>query len=123
MSRKIDAMVAEKVMGWTLSKRVGYGWPTCGAKVPPSKVATYASRHAAVLGVVGKMNERGLWLSAWQDEDTKDWWVQWCKGDLCNGELGEANADTLSLAVCIAALRAVGVPEDEIQAAIKEDGR
>lgn len=56
-NEQIDSLVAEKVFGWTLDKRPGYGWPVPNAVVPAMKHPAYSATIAAAWSVVEKMRE------------------------------------------------------------------
>lgn len=134
--RKIDAMVAENVMGAPVKWGVIFGddWYQ---EYPSRKEAEadmnegetelehdgpkFSTDPAAMMVVVEKMCEAHwpyMKKPAPGDGDRERWRVTFHNK---NGETGvnarHGVSDSLPLAVCLAALRAVGVPESEIEAA------
>lgn len=103
--RKLDALVAEKVMGWALSNKESIkdgliytdrGWT--------SAYPSYSTDIAAAWEVVEKFRWAEPELS-WNDE-THSWIVHFQKGMYS----GYANsAETAPHAICLAALKAIGV--------------
>jgi len=116
VSRKIDALVAEKVCGWT----IGDVWsspPPDPKRVRNMNVETknspwprYSTTGDGILLVIEEM--RGKGWPEWQVQSCLDrpdktgarfrmdgvgTWVEW------------RNADTAPMAVCLAALKALGV--------------
>jgi hypothetical protein len=122
--RRIDALVAEHVMGWHFD---GHNWSfpdgewqACECSEPNGPSGFTTSWDAAGQ-VVERMRERGFnWKivsgidfrplrSVWRVE-TDNWDI----GSTPSDRNGGAFADTLPLAVCLAALRACGVQVDEV---------
>lgn len=54
---ELNAAVAEKVMGWTLSERLGYGWPIPHCVVPPCKYPRYSTDLRAAWTVIERLDE------------------------------------------------------------------
>lgn len=125
---KLDALVAEKVMGlvWDKTRCRVCGWPLapsredgcvagdCSMRPPPryrvDEPPPYSTDIAAAWQVVGKMREHGYRLSlrTWvQSADAMAVFVdpkrEWAAED------GEITTDTASLAICRAALKALNV--------------
>lgn len=61
--RQLDALIAERVMGWALSKREGFGWPCKARTVPPVKYTKYSTYIFAAWQVAEKMKANGLRMS------------------------------------------------------------
>lgn len=141
MTRKLDSLVAEKVMGWTyiIKEDTGYSW----WKIPESDPLHddwdghddaqphYSSDIAAAWEVRNKMAETHdvvvcHWLFNNEEGDNRCEITPRQTPDECS-KCGrcppsthfEVWAKTAELAICIAALRAVGVPENEIQEAMQ----
>lgn len=96
--REVDALVAEKVMGWTISEGFYYG---PGERVP-ANIPRYSTDIAAAWEVVEKMRgAAGFMLvnfagGGWQADI----------GDACE------HAETAAHAICLAALTGVGYWSD-----------
>jgi hypothetical protein len=121
--RELDALVAEKVMGWTLCDRVAMGWgdgpPVFATGEDPYDDTARPSRQdwrpsediAAAWEVVenwrNRCNGEGVVLLSWHSEE----WV--CELGIWGVESGfrHAPADTAPLAICRAALLAVGITD------------
>lgn len=127
--RELDALVAEKVMGWvSVSKEHhwnyvrGYpaGWPDEYSGLPPDgytgddefrrdyrKIHAYSSSIADAWLVVEKLKETKGRVSVDWFEDTIGyrWHVYVGEGD----EQSVVGAETAPHAICLAALKAVGV--------------
>ena len=129
--RELDALVAEEVMGEVeahapvgdgLTRTDVFGAPSLLAADDKIRVAypkslaagrlwpaqycgpKYSTDLAAAWEVVEKMRERYVdFLLEW---DHDQWRASYC------GENEDARADTVALAICLAALRAVGVEVD-----------
>lgn len=153
MSNKIDALVAEKVMGFTW-------WSACGKSylIPPWVEGFYGFRDGKHYHfVAGKQHDAApielsysdyqnlaippystsifaAWAVVEKMQDhlpsltyrcgdgppfDKMRWVCEFMRDFLPGDWKGAARDTAPLAICIAALKAVGVPESEIQEALK----
>lgn len=128
--RELDALVAEKVMGCRVQHWSGYNSPgtyRCGCGVVcayphgvkdregqlDGDLAYYSTDIAAAWEVVEKLRERGLHLDINNrqacdgvDDMGGAWWAEFASADYAVG--GQAFADTAPLAICRAALAAVG---------------
>jgi hypothetical protein len=115
-SRELDAIVAEKVMGWSYTRfmnnvhRVSARHPVWQEFIV---VPRYSTDLAAAWQVVEKLatGYRNVLI-----ENTAEllgkrrYWVDIKEhGDLGMIDIAKANADTAPLAICLAALKAVGV--------------
>lgn len=133
MSRAIDAMVAEKVMGWTPDE---YGCWSEGTHQSHGGRVRWCKADSEGLD---RLNDAEVWSpstdpaaytevidyhatgyveihNGWGERDGERVGGWKCRIVVPGGE-GEAREPTIGMAVCIAALRAVGVAEDEIQKA------
>jgi hypothetical protein len=98
--RELDALVVEKVMGWDMAKPLG--------SEPPMELPRYSGDIAAAWLVAEKM----LGLGWGQVDLSRDWdsgkWTAgfgtWQEG----GKRVERTGNTAPLAICLAALKAVG---------------
>ncbi len=105
MSRKLDALVEEKVMGLPVE------WWENDDGSRDNDVLRYSTDPAAMMQVVKKIpmhfhhNGNGKWQARQISYDTDLTASPWL--------------DTMMLAACWNALRAVGVSEDEIQEAMR----
>ena len=123
--RELDALVAEKVMGWTdiwtdgdyfmayppheqrIMQKMGVGY---AERYP---IPNYSSEISAAWEVVEKMRQEGLTVTittpptGWKNWDVRGW------DDNNNDNRFIARADTAPRAICIAALHAKGVREVE----------
>ena len=124
MSRKIDALVAEKVMGFSVTRE--YAFPAWS--VPPESplfrkwdgeyvsngAPPFSTDIAAVWSVVEKFGytihtcDMGVKVELFNEPG---------KGP--SRRVGESLESSAPIAICLAALRAVGVPETEILAAME----
>lgn len=101
MSREMDALVAEKVMGWTMSERLGYGLPIASS-VPPVKCPEYTSDVADDYRVLQHVREN--WEFAARFRMGQMLWAMWdLRG---HTELAYEPGD-----FSLAALAALGVKE------------
>jgi len=119
--RELDALVAEKVMGWKKVKWLGdYDWRDKDGEQPYTVRAWNPSTDiAAAWQVVEKIQERQgrdrfiIYLSSYWGTNS---WVYKCEFimETVNKSV-DGFADTAPLAICLAALRAVGAiaAEDE----------
>lgn len=135
MSRTLDALVAERVMRWTKADREGMGWGsgpvvwyTNDEESPTFQGFEPTSDIGDVWKVVAKMNERPRNISLTHSPFTDKWTALFMSfrepdGSFVVGVSGEACDKEAPLAICLAALRAVGVTAEEIEAACKEDAR
>lgn len=122
---KLDELVAVRVMGLTWYedaavmgwKNPDGTWTTDDDRDPP-----YSTDIAAAWGVVEKMESDGFRcdVSSVNPDGYPNWYAKFLR--FTAGESPTywmERADTASLAICLAALLAVGVPESEIQEATK----
>lgn len=114
--RELDALVAEKVMGWRLLnlRTEGYS-PGQDSRVHNSKpIPPYSTSISAAWEIVKHLMEKGFEIALWGPVDrgfkknpnwvsevtnmvTRAWW--------------QSEADTATHAICLAALKAVGYTE------------
>jgi hypothetical protein len=114
--RKIDAMVAEKVMGWAFNSSDWYVYKTPEGDDIDDDWSP-STDPAAMMMVVEKMRELGLAIG--METDSNGWWV--CVTLDKDPPISlHARSLTLPLAVCHAALRACAVPESDIAKALEE---
>lgn len=103
-NREIDCAIAEKVMGWTKKvPAIGKPWwarsdDTFAAPAHGKKAWSPSTDIAAAWSVVEKMRM--------QIEPTRKGWRAGVYGGLSDKR---ATADTAPLAICLAALKAIGV--------------
>ena len=95
--RELDALVAEKVMGWTAIKGDLGSMPDGRIYV---EVPYYSTAIAAAWGVVEKCKYE-VWIRCLHGS---------CEVRVvdCGHEITRVDADTAPLAICLAALKAVG---------------
>jgi hypothetical protein len=114
MSRKLDALVAEKVMGLVPSAAVG-------KRKVWNDLPHYSSNITAAWEVVEKFTLR-IRIECYAESDYVDFDSEECwhvdiwapsREGCC------VTAPTVTIAICKAALQAVGVSEEEIQEASK----
>lgn len=112
--RERDALVAEKVMGFTVTD-----WPT-GKSFPvtsaiaagvlserqESRIPHYTTQIAAAWEVVEKLRREKMLVTVVSDEDGGWNAEMW---DYNNRQSGEVFAESAPEAICLAALRACGV--------------
>ncbi len=102
--RELDALVAEKVMGYgskTNCRRTGQRWVCqCGTCDP---IEAYSTDIAAAFMVVEKIPYH-LKLTEYNPDDGPQWTARFQN----NGVPAQAEADTIPLAICLAALKAKG---------------
>lgn len=113
--RELDALVAEKVMGWRIERYMTNPPKPTGMGMPPdsttiAEIPAYSTDIAAAWEVVEKMRAQGF--------DNQFSWRADRPGHrsrpfACFGRNGSAEADTLQKAICLAALKAVGVKMDD----------
>lgn len=131
MSRKLDALVAELVMGWNRPNGGQVGWVRFPGDVGYLATANWSPSTdiADAWRVADAMISNGYsinTLTTQRDENTVEFY---CPCGPCerhkNFRLdhghgsGEVSGFSIEVAICIAALLAVGVPQDEIDAALK----
>jgi hypothetical protein len=112
MTTKLDALVAERVMGWTLADRVKCGWGS-----GPDVYITGDEARPTIQGFEPSTSIADAWqvLDRWTD-----WQLEKCgEAYECNIGPGHARHADKCVAICLAALRAVGVSEAEIQEAMR----
>ncbi len=129
MSRKIDALVAEKVMGWKreVQDRTIVGYRDGGGKFHiisglqgVSNCWNPSTDIAAAWEVVEKMRLMGITVFIGIPGRDDEVGTSFTKRDDVTDEaeeVGSSSAPTAPLAISLAALRAVGVPESEIEEA------
>lgn len=132
MSNKIDSLVAEKVMEWVRHPRNTAHWveggrdpfmaPVMGL-VPECGTGAWSpsTSISAAWAVVEKMRERRFTYTL-SDTDSPTTRRHYCSFIDANGTLppaGSVQHTNECAAICIAALRAVGVPESAIQEALQ----
>lgn len=125
MSRALDALVAEQVMGWTPTEYWCDNQPVRGL-VPPdgglrdvNRYPAYSSDLAAAWEVVEKMVERE-WhprITGRFSGPTDPWHVGFTARN-CSGWNGRpdhtaSHPDSLPTAICLAALKALHIPLPE----------
>jgi hypothetical protein len=130
MSSKLDRLVAERVMGYTFDPKEPIGELDKPTPRPlwlgPPK--PYSSDISAAWEVVEKMraiaSEVEIHIHGHTSNFRQDHFVyihgfneDYWKDGLLDRD-GDACGKSLPLAICLAALRAVGVPESEIQEAL-----
>ena len=100
--RELDALVAEKVMGWTNVRFICHGLSLRGEVdgEPSEKVPFYSVDIDAAWDVVEKIG------TSFTLERYNRWYVEF-------GDRYSAAADTAPHAICLAALKAVGVEVPE----------
>lgn len=112
--RELDALVAEKVIGWQIHQP-NWGCPPAvrrpGGAISlylPEAVPHYSTSIAAVWEVMEALRQRGVHLrvsSAYRGYEVQ----RWERDQWCSTEYGE----TAPLAICLAALKAVAVSPTE----------
>lgn len=121
MSMKLNAMVAERVMGWP---RVGIEeFRRPYVKVFPdgsTNVYTEGNNHWSPSTEIS-----AAWEAAKKMGKTHRYELSCNIGyfpsvSFIGSTTGQAEAESEQLAICLAALRAVGVPESEITASMEE---
>lgn len=118
--RELDVLVAEKVMGWRAHTIWGTDYEV-GSGEPVRRICYapyYSTDIAAAWDVVQKMREdRRKVLVHWENGQTsaynEEFWEVEISGPLRLDAAFRAHADTAPHAICIAALRAVGVEVDD----------
>ena len=130
MSNKIDSLVAEKVMGWVRHPRNTAHWveggrnpfmapvmglvPECGMGAwSPSTDISAAWAVVEEWGVLPWSIDNG-----WREKDGERLSGVTCKVTTHTDSF-EAIEKDAPLAICVCALRAVGVPEQQIQEALQ----
>lgn len=121
MSRAIEKLVAEKLMGWNRSPAGDWShqanriWSVSEQQIPH-----YSTDIRQAWNVVEKMRVDGFGyeIRAYSQAPIVSFYCP--KGPCDDGHEGQSTDGRVPLAICIAALRAVGVAEDVITAALKE---
>lgn len=111
--RKIDALVAEKVIGWTIKPgQIGTSHSTAGHFIAPEDVPEYSTDIAAAWDVVEAWKGDGslceIVLSRCESHVSTGWRARFGESEAS----WEADAPTAPLAICLAALKAKGVDVD-----------
>jgi len=121
MSRAIDELIVFRVMGWVRwtgpSGRKCHGLPNEGGH---RDIPEYSTDPAAAMEVVEKMRALGRKVTIETGYfGGKSVWDVAVSSSIKDpgGKSGIAVCETFAEAVCLAALRAVGVPEVEIEKA------
>jgi len=96
--RELDALVAEKVMGWHPD--------LCGGKYEAVKIPAYSSSISAAWEVVEKLQERALCV-ALEWTITDGWAFGITPHDFPYEFCIKENASSIPLAICLAALKTV----------------
>lgn len=116
-NREIDKLIAEKVMGWRVFKTTEEwqkaGSPT-GQKItvldqtPKFEIPHYSTDIAAAWQVVEKMHSDGNHVQVWRNKNNNFWRASM---RFEHGKWGKyfTQANTAPLAICLAALKAIGV--------------
>jgi hypothetical protein len=117
---KLDALIAENVMGWKRQENIAWRTPHVYLYVDhnghirlPEEVPHYSTDISAAWQVVEAIERRGWFVevglcNAEYGPKKRAWCQVGVYGD--NGAyVGEAYEDTAPLATCLAALRAIGV--------------
>lgn len=123
MSRELDRLVAEKVMGWTdvrddyfrIPESIWYGRPpvmpawesTQHKNMGISLLPHYSTRIEDAWLVVGYLHGHGLLCGIDGHTYANDgqWYVEFADADYDIG--GQATEDTVPMAICVAALAAL----------------
>ncbi len=117
MSRELDAEVAEKVMGY---QRCGGGWTPKDWQEPQVMPANYISTRPYFYTFAPSTNIKDAWEVVEKLDrhiaitvDPKDIKPRYCVVYLGGLKTrgGEAQAETVPVAICLAALKAVGVTD------------
>lgn len=96
--RELDALIAEKVMGWTYDEVLGWNSPDGKLTGQPCPRA-YSTDIAAAWAVVVKFTG----VARVEFHQAEGWWIE-----LGNGyDSASATAPTAPLAICLAALKTV----------------
>ena len=107
--RELDALVAEKVMGQGFIFYNNFQEKNGNKSPLPDNVAPYSTSIAAVWEVVEQLRTKGFWFLIEQERpDINSEWVAAFTNFEANAD-GSERADTAPLAICLAALKAVGV--------------
>ena len=115
VSRELDALIAERVMGWELDDLPeGVVWEgnseTGGGVTARTAVPRYSTDIAAAWEVVEKIRGAGFTFSLWDNANqyAAPWDCRFTHRDDV-GQKGIAIEGTAPHAICLAALRAKGV--------------
>lgn len=109
--RELDALVAEKVMGWRVGERFDGDWylmePASGGmggNPVPMRLEHYSTDIAAAWQLVEKVGTGWLYLTLTQDSDrTSDYWR--AAFHRRTDAPDAVNGDTAPHAICLAALK------------------
>ena len=113
--RQLDALIAERVMGWTLSKREGFGWPCRTFAAPPVKCAKYSTDISAAWQVAEKMKANGMRMSI---EDVGSHYCTELLPQFRHAAFNRYEHSNAPRAICIAALIAL----DNLNTSITKGG-
>lgn len=112
----MDALLAERVMGWTPQARSGVGFTTPEGEYRSIDIWTPSVDIAAAWQVVEKLDRDGWWWTldkTWTADGPDQWQVSLLPSEsLQTDRRGDALAPTAPHAICLAALRAVGALPD-----------
>lgn len=120
--RELDALVAEKVMGWV--REQGFLLPPVGdprrnwaaiwdEQGLPDWLPDYSFEIAAAWEVVERMKELTKYNG--QTWSTRDPWISFCR-ELCGDDwFGHAFFHVTPRSICLAALKSLEAPEDKIR--------
>jgi hypothetical protein len=119
--RELDALVAEKVMGWReIHRSLFTGYKpghkgkiqkvSCSPRLGCHRIPNYSTDIAAAWEVVEKVTSavgphREEFNFSMGGPRRNKWTCQFCPGCVCHP--AEASADTVPLAICLAALKAI----------------
>jgi hypothetical protein len=117
--RELDSLVAEKVMGYRVREGIQPVIFECCAAQPPRddadwcSVPRYSTDIAAAWQVIGRMAGQGFdhYVEGWRGK----YWVKFSNEDRGmegNSEDREVKARTAPEAICLAALKVMGIESD-----------
>ena len=106
MSRKIDALIAEHIFGYLMSKsKTQFDYVYEPKKDVWGPCYKYSTDIAAAWEVVEKFNDSFVDIRHWHPEQDSGWHCMIQTDDTCF----EHPADTAPMAICLAALKAKGI--------------
>jgi len=124
MTRRIDALVAERVMGWWDCQKYANGWFGMNphwnkGEGHQDTLPPYSTSIQAAWEVVEKMKPTHHFnLSVMTNGYIEASFAEWIGPTLLHEAWINADEDTEEMAIALAALKAVGVTEDEIREAL-----